>query len=102
MVQYVCEGHAASSSPEGQSAIPSQYMLHPISIPLLQVNVPVGIYLQFPTKREKYIKDTVNQLNFAAVKFGVLAIFLYFAHFNFAFLYLRIFPDKNVASQKCL
>ena len=45
---------------------------------------------------------TVNQLNFAAVKFRGLLISLYFAHFNFAFWYLRIFPDKNVASQKCL
>ncbi len=51
---------------------------------------------------EPYAMNTVNQLNFAAVKFRRLPIFLYFAHFNFAFWYLRIFPDKNVTSQKCL
>ncbi len=45
---------------------------------------------------------TVNQLDFAAVKFCGLPIFLYFTHFNFAFCYLRIYPVKNVASQKCL
>ena len=45
---------------------------------------------------------TVNQLDFTAVRFRGLPNFLYFAHFNFSFLYLRIFPDKNVASQKCL
>ena len=43
---------------------------------------------------------TVNQLNFAGIKFHGLQISLYFAHFNFTFWYLRIFPDKNVASQK--
>ena len=48
------------------------------------------------------LMHTVNQLNFAAVKFRGLPIFLYFAHFNFAFWSLRIFPDKKVASQKCL
>ena len=32
---------------------------------------------------------TVNQLNFAAVKFRGLPISLYFAYFNFAFWYLR-------------
>ncbi len=40
------------------------------------------------------IQCTVNQLNFAAVNFRRLPIFLYFPHFNFAFWYLRIFPDK--------
>ena len=41
---------------------------------------------------------TANQLNFAAVKFCGLPIYLYFALFNFAFWYLR---TKNVPSQKC-
>ncbi len=43
------------------------------------------------------IHCTVNQLNFAAVKFCALPISLYFAHFNFAFWYLRIFLDKKLA-----
>ncbi len=43
---------------------------------------------------------TVNQLNFAAVKFRGLPISLYFAHFNFVFLYLgtKIFLHKNACS----
>ncbi len=44
---------------------------------------------------------TVNQLNFAAVKFRGLPISFYLAHFNFAFWYLRTkcsFPKMAVAS----
>ena len=47
-----------------------------------------------------FIEFTVNWLNFAAVKFRRLPISLYFAHFNFAFWYLRIFPDKKRCFRK--
>ncbi len=43
---------------------------------------------------------TVNQLNFTAAKFRGLPIFLYFAHFNFAFCYLRMFPEKKCCFTK--
>ncbi len=47
-----------------------------------------------------FLKPTVNQLNFAAVKFRGLPNSLYFAHFNFAFWYLRtkMFLHKNACS----
>ncbi len=54
------------------------------------------------SETNEHCNEHVNQLNFAAVKFRRLPNFLYFAHFNFAYWYLTIFPDRNIASQKCL